>query len=337
MNSARGWQLRSLATAGLAGTLVALVLVTIAGIAGWQRAQRALGESNRVAALHADMERLRLAVAYMTTLDADPAVARGIAGDADRIGRVLAAYDDPEARLATAHLREIGLLAAGIAEGRLPPAAAPDAGAAGLTNIARELRTHINLVANRLYELSANRQQQAFATLRALLLGLLAVLLALALLSLLAFTVIHRRLVGPLRAIEVGLDDFGAGRLAARIELRRNDELGRLARTFNHMAEQRQQQESRLSDSEQRLRLFAAATTGCVFDVNLVQRTVWWDERFQQLTGYAPGSPESTFDGWLALAHPEDRRRVLDGLVAAHNGADRYWESRHRFRHADGH
>ncbi len=329
-------QLRQLALASLIGAVLTLLLMTVVGMGGWQRARMGLQDAQRIAALHADMERLRLAVDYLTLLQVDPAVARGVAGDAERIGRTLAPIDHPTARLAAAHLREITYVAAGIAEGRLEPPTGGEQQPVNLQDISRELRTHINVASDGLHDLSAGIQQQALATLRSLLLGLVALVVTLALLSLFAFALIHRRLVGPIRAIETGLDQFATGRLEARIAVQRDDELGRLAQAFNHMAERRELQENRLSESEQRLRLFATATTGSVFDVDLVNRMVWWDERFHQLTGYAAGSAESTFAGWLACAHPEDRRRVLDGLEAALTNGAEYWESSHRFRHADG-
>jgi PAS domain S-box-containing protein len=329
-------QLRQLALACLIGAALALLLLTVAGIGGWQRARQGLQEAQRIGALHGDMERLRLAVDYLTLLQPDPAVARGVAGDAERIGRTLAPIDHPTARVAAAHLREITHITAEIAEGRLPPGTSAQPRSPAPQNIARELHTHISVVSDGLHELSTGMQQQALATLRWLLLGLITLVVTLALLSLFAFALIHRRLVGPIRAIETGLDQFATGRLDARIAVQRDDELGRLAQAFNHMAERRELQENRLSESEQRLRLFATATTGSVFDVDLVNRTAWRDERFQQLTGYAADSVEATFDGWTSIAHPADQRRILDNLEAAISSGATYWEVRNRMRHADG-
>lgn len=46
-----------------------------------------------------------------------------------------------------------------------------------------------------------------------------------------------RTVLLPLRALETGAKRFGAGELSRRVELNRPDELGRLAQTFNTMAE----------------------------------------------------------------------------------------------------
>lgn len=44
---------------------------------------------------------------------------------------------------------------------------------------------------------------------------------------------------------------------------------------------------------------------------------VVWNSRLEQLFGLQPGMFPGTFDAWLALIHPEDRRRTLDVLERA--------------------
>ena len=322
-------QLRQLVLASVIGALLALVLVTVAGIAGWQRAGSIQREADFFSALHADAERLRLALTYLTLLQPDPAVASGIVADAGRIRGFLDPIALPVARRTVAHLHEVGFLT-----GRITDRSAPQA--LDRRDLFRELRVHTTEVSAGLWELAESKRVEADATQRRLLLGLSTGVVVLALLSLLAFTLIYRRLIGPIRSIEAGLGQLADGSLEARIEVARDDELGQLARAFNHMAEQRQRHENRLLASEQRLRLFATATTGAVFDADLVKRTIWWDERFQQLTGYPTDSKVSGYDGWLSVCHPEDQQRVVERIAAAIKGADQYLELRHRFRHANG-
>jgi two-component system sensor histidine kinase CpxA len=50
--------------------------------------------------------------------------------------------------------------------------------------------------------------------------------------------VLARHLTAPLRAFQRAVERFGKGDFSARVGLRRRDELGQLARTFDHMAEQ---------------------------------------------------------------------------------------------------
>lgn len=56
-------------------------------------------------------------------------------------------------------------------------------------------------------------------------------------------------IVSPIRGITAGVQRFGKGDLSARVELRRHDEIGDLAKSFNEMAAQMQ----RLMTSERRL------------------------------------------------------------------------------------
>ena len=56
------------------------------------------------------------------------------------------------------------------------------------------------------------------------------------LISALASLLLARRLLRPIRRIAAAAKDLGAGRYATRIQADRNDELGRLAGDFNHLA-----------------------------------------------------------------------------------------------------
>jgi signal transduction histidine kinase len=73
--------------------------------------------------------------------------------------------------------------------------------------------------------------------------------------SVIAGTILTRRMIGPIRALQRGASRLGAGEFSHRIEVRTADELETLADQFNRMAEQLQESYSRLEQKvEERTR-----------------------------------------------------------------------------------
>ncbi|WP_300164074.1 PAS domain S-box protein [Solidesulfovibrio sp.] len=71
------------------------------------------------------------------------------------------------------------------------------------------------------------------------------------------------------------------------------------------------------------------------FSRDLLTGQDFWSEEFQRIFGLPTGSPVPTFEGFLALAHPDDRRiltKVREALFAK-EGSLRY---EYRFRRGDG-
>ncbi len=106
--------------------------------------------------------------------------------------------------------------------------------------------------------------------------------------------------------------------------------------TILHDITERKQAEEELRRSEERFQLIARATNDTVWDWDLTTNRVWWNEGIRTIFGYAADEVEHDADWWDQLIHPEDRRRVLEGLRQVIDSGTRFWSAEYRHRRADG-
>ncbi|HEX8315634.1 MAG TPA: PAS domain-containing protein, partial [Flavisolibacter sp.] len=92
-----------------------------------------------------------------------------------------------------------------------------------------------------------------------------------------------------------------------------------------------------LSQSEERFRLIANATTDAIWDWDLVNNEVWWSDTFYNRFGFDKDDSNihnSSF--WLGRLHPDDKATVNKTLQEAINTGAKTWVARFRFQKADG-
>lgn len=94
--------------------------------------------------------------------------------------------------------------------------------------------------------------------------------------------------------------------------------------------------EERIRESELRYRLVGQAANDAIWDWDLLNDQVVWNEGLKTCFGYdvSSVSPESSW--WVEALHPDDRERVEHHLRAFFNGADNVWKDEYRFRCSDG-
>ena len=89
--------------------------------------------------------------------------------------------------------------------------------------------------------------------------------------------------------------------------------------------------------SNERFLLVAQATNDVIWDWDLVDSTLWWNENFKTLFGYDAADVEPGPEAWQNRIHPEDADRVIDSIHAVIDGNEKSWASEYRFLHHDGH
>ncbi len=85
---------------------------------------------------------------------------------------------------------------------------------------------------------------------------------------------------------------------------------------------------------EERYRLAALATNDAIWDWRLADGHVTWSQALSRLFGHA--RIDSDADWWLAQIHPDDRRRIDQGIHSVILGGGLTWSDEYRFRRADG-
>ena len=93
--------------------------------------------------------------------------------------------------------------------------------------------------------------------------------------------------------------------------------------------------EEALRQSEERYQLVVAGSNEGMWDWDMRNETFFFSARAQELIGLDPGEPLRPCNEWWALFayHPDDEKRVKDGLAAYLGGAGTYWDVEYRLRH----
>jgi PAS domain S-box-containing protein len=98
----------------------------------------------------------------------------------------------------------------------------------------------------------------------------------------------------------------------------------------------RKRDDAALHQSEERFKLVARAVSDVIWDWNLVTNSLWWSDGFMSTFGYLDNEVEPNRASWECRIHPDDIRRVVDGLAEAIESGAQSWEAEYRFRSKDG-
>ncbi|AMM51253.1 hypothetical protein TH61_08810 [Rufibacter sp. DG15C] len=101
--------------------------------------------------------------------------------------------------------------------------------------------------------------------------------------------------------------------------------------------EEQQKTERLAKENLERFELMAKATNDVIWDWNLENDYVWWNEGFKVTFGYKEEDIEHDVNSWYSRIHPEDATRVVDSIhhvIDSATGTN--WQDEYRFRKADG-
>ena len=168
-------------------------------------------------------------------------------------------------------------------------------------------------------------------------------------LSLALAAVLASRVTGPLREIARATGAIASGHLDVRVPGSRLDELARLAESFNDMAgqlkasfdelvvevERRKASEARLRTSENRMQLAVKAGNLGIWEWDIGNHEVIWDDAMFELYGVEREHWHGTFDDWARCLVPEDLGPTNEIVSAALRG-EREFETEFRIQRRDG-
>jgi PAS domain S-box-containing protein len=100
---------------------------------------------------------------------------------------------------------------------------------------------------------------------------------------------------------------------------------------------ERNRAEAALRESEVRFRLAARAVQGIVYDLDLVNGTIWRSDGLERVIGIRHEAAPATAAWWQARVHPEDAALVVQRTRELQDAATRHLDTEYRVRHADGH
>lgn len=91
----------------------------------------------------------------------------------------------------------------------------------------------------------------------------------------------------------------------------------------------------KLQASEKRFQTICRATNDAVWDWDLQNNFLWWNDGMRDIFGYEQEQREHTIDWWVGNIHGDDRSRVKKRIFECVGRGDNYWFDEYRFRRND--
>jgi PAS domain S-box-containing protein len=132
------------------------------------------------------------------------------------------------------------------------------------------------------------------------------------------------RLTRRLYLIRQVTDAIQAGDHSRRARLVGSDEAAGLAKAFDQMLDNLEAREQELRQVTERLQVATRAGIVGIWDWNVEQSELIWDEVMCRLYGIEPGTFKGTYEAWLNFLHPEDRKAAEMEIQAALQGQREY-------------
>lgn len=161
-------------------------------------------------------------------------------------------------------------------------------------------------------------------------------------------------LFDPIKNIQEKAEQLGAGDWSAQAPIKTDDELGRLAASFNTMAaklkeshenlmelnftlEERVKERTQdLSEATARYEAAVAGSNDGIWDWDLLTGTVYYSDKWKEMTGYSKNEHPFTIEDWLKLLSQPDRPAVREKLHAHLARESELFEVEERFSCLDG-
>ena len=110
---------------------------------------------------------------------------------------------------------------------------------------------------------------------------------------------------------------------------------GRLLAFVRDITEKRKVEEA-IVKSNARFHIISKATSDIVWDWNLLDNSLWWNDNYYSNLGYEKQKEIVEIESWYNLVHPDDVIRVKSKIQSAISGNDLVWRDEYRYIKADG-
>lgn len=146
------------------------------------------------------------------------------------------------------------------------------------------------------------------------------------------------KLLSPLKELTLKAEQIGKGNFSQKVKIRSQDEIGKLAKTFNLMAAKLQElyvnldkkvkertreiEEVRnnLEVISRRLKLATEAGKIGIWEWDITEDILIWDEQMYKLYGIKNNNFGGTYEAWKKVLHPDDKKRGNQEIQEALRG-----------------
>jgi PAS domain S-box-containing protein len=99
---------------------------------------------------------------------------------------------------------------------------------------------------------------------------------------------------------------------------------------------ERKKSEEALLKANERFKLITDATNDVVWDWDLINNNLWWNENYFSLFEYDKATVQPDINSWYQGLHPDDKDRIIDEVHHAIKDGLYYWVGEYRFAKSDG-
>ncbi|QHT68247.1 PAS domain S-box protein [Rhodocytophaga rosea] len=99
---------------------------------------------------------------------------------------------------------------------------------------------------------------------------------------------------------------------------------------------ERKRSEVALLQTEERFQLLSKATNDAIWDWNITASQLWWNEGYKTIFGYKAEEIEPSLEAWYNRIHPDDQKRVMEGIRQFINQGGKQRADEYRFQKGDG-
>ncbi len=85
-----------------------------------------------------------------------------------------------------------------------------------------------------------------------------------------------------------------------------------------------------IKKSNDRFKMIALATNDVIWEWDLQTGELWWNENYYSLFGFDEMMKPKDMTSWSKCIHPEDRKRVWDGMHQAIDSGETFWDDEFR-------
>ncbi|MBL0358687.1 MAG: PAS domain-containing protein [Chitinophagaceae bacterium] len=94
--------------------------------------------------------------------------------------------------------------------------------------------------------------------------------------------------------------------------------------------------EDEITQANDRFEMIALTTNDVLWDWNLLTNEIWWNNNFYKLFGHNKQKKIPDINSWINGIHPEDRKKVTDGIRSVIDSGGNFWQDEYRHLKTDG-
>ena len=105
---------------------------------------------------------------------------------------------------------------------------------------------------------------------------------------------------------------------------------------FTEVVTERKKAQEEILDTNARFHMLTKATSDIVWDWNMLDDSLWWNDNYYSLLGIKKVKEITVINDWYSQIHPDDLNRIRKDVEKGIRNNVTFWSHEYRFKKADG-